>query len=113
MAQAPVAVGDLGLDVLTNGLIFAHLWGMLDRDDKKGLRLVARDVRSLVDAAIAGLDMRGHSSATLAVALAWGSPHVSSLTATCDDEAHVVLNYAPLPRLRSLTLYAVRRARMP
>jgi hypothetical protein len=105
MAQA--AVGDLGLDVLTNGLIFAHLWGMLDRDDKKGLRLVTRDVRSLVDAAIAALDMRGQCSGALAVALAWKWPHVSSLTATCDDETHVVLNSAPLPRLRSLTKYAV------
>ncbi|KAG1662369.1 hypothetical protein FOA52_006630 [Chlamydomonas sp. UWO 241] len=104
---APV-VGDLGLDVLTSGLIFAYLWGMLDRADKKVLRLVSRDVRELVDAAVDTLDMRGASEGALAIALAWKWPHVSSLTASCDDASSTVLIAAPLPLLRSLALYAVQ-----
>jgi hypothetical protein len=111
MAQVP-AVGDLGLDVLTNGLIFAHLWGMLDRDDKKSLRRVCHDVRELVDAAVDLLDTHSKGGVgALAVALAWKWPHVSSLTADCDDTSSTVLRFAPLTRLRSLTLYAVRHAR--
>jgi hypothetical protein len=60
-------VGDLGLDVLTNGLVFSHLWRMLGREEKRGLRRVSRYVRDLADAAIDSLDMRGKGAEELAI----------------------------------------------
>jgi hypothetical protein len=108
--DADAAVGDLGLDVLSNPLLFSHLWALLDRDGKRALRGVSRRLVELSDAAVAALDMREEGMSeggTSALALAkW--PEITALTADADEDSLRVICAAPLARLRKLVLYAVR-----
>ncbi|KAG1670687.1 hypothetical protein FOA52_010963 [Chlamydomonas sp. UWO 241] len=117
LQAAPVApetsaadVGDLGLDVLSNPLLFSHLWGLLDRDGKRSIRGVSRRLVELFDAVVEALDLREEGMSegdTSALALAkW--TRITSLTADADEGSLRVICAAPLAKLCKLVLYAVR-----
>jgi hypothetical protein len=115
-AQAPHE-GDadaLGAAVLMSDLILAQLWGLLDGDAKRALRLVCRGVRVQVDTgAVQELDAGDAEASELGKALA-RFPGVDSLKASCHSDGleAAVISAAPLHRLRTLELrYKVRAMR--
>ncbi|KAG1670182.1 hypothetical protein FOA52_000894 [Chlamydomonas sp. UWO 241] len=94
---------NLGASVLLNGLLFVHIWGNLDADDKRQLRTVGRDVRALADGLVVSVAMHGRPANELGSALArW--PNVQRLLADCDDDCAAVISAAPLPKLKELVL---------
>ncbi|KAG1667514.1 hypothetical protein FOA52_013704 [Chlamydomonas sp. UWO 241] len=94
---------DLGASVLLNSLIFAHIWGLLDVDDKRQLRAVGRGVRALADGLVVSVTMNGKPATELGSALAqW--PDLQRLTADGDVHSAAVISAAPLSKLRALVL---------